>query len=187
MFVSLCVAKSWDVKLHDVKPMFITFCVAKSWGKWPMFVSLCVAKTIGMCQYPFDFQNHWTSSKCSNRIPCGKACVELSCPIVFHNHGKKQQVPEWDSMWKGVCWTLMPHCVSPLEKHQVSEWDSLWKGVCAKLPYYASLCFRIDTLSRQYSELEDEFRMALQIEANRFKEVRIHRTCTRAQATFTSV
>ena len=35
----------------------------------------------------------------------------------------------------------------------------------------AFLCFRIETLSRQYTELEDEFRMALQIEANRFKEV----------------
>ena len=33
---------------------------------------------------------------------------------------------------------------------------------------------RIDTLSRQYSELEDEFRAALQIEANRFSEVDIH-------------
>ena len=31
---------------------------------------------------------------------------------------------------------------------------------------------RVDLLSRQYSDLEDEFRMALQIEANRFKEVR---------------
>ncbi len=35
------------------------------------------------------------------------------------------------------------------------------------------VCFcRIDTLSTQYSELEDEFRLALQIEAGRFKEVR---------------
>lgn len=31
--------------------------------------------------------------------------------------------------------------------------------------------FRVDLLSKQYSDLEDEFRMALQIEANRFKEV----------------
>ncbi|XP_076470668.1 leucine-rich repeat and coiled-coil domain-containing protein 1-like [Babylonia areolata] len=30
---------------------------------------------------------------------------------------------------------------------------------------------KIDTLTSQYSELEDEFRLALQIEANRFKEV----------------
>ena len=37
---------------------------------------------------------------------------------------------------------------------------------------------RVDLLSRQYSDLEDEFRMALQIEANRFKEVRqsLHNT-----------
>lgn len=34
--------------------------------------------------------------------------------------------------------------------------------------------FRVDLLSKQYSDLEDEFRMALQIEANRFKEVGLH-------------
>ena len=34
--------------------------------------------------------------------------------------------------------------------------------------------FRIDSLTKQYNELEDEFRMALQIESSRFKEVRTH-------------
>ena len=31
---------------------------------------------------------------------------------------------------------------------------------------------RMDTLTRQYSELEDEFRLALQMDAERFREVR---------------
>lgn len=35
----------------------------------------------------------------------------------------------------------------------------------------AFVCFRVDQLTKQYSELEDEFRIALQIEATRFKEV----------------
>ena len=34
------------------------------------------------------------------------------------------------------------------------------------------LVFRVDLHLRQYQELEDEFRMALLVEANRFKEVR---------------
>ena len=31
---------------------------------------------------------------------------------------------------------------------------------------------RIETLTKQYTDLEDEFRLALQIESNRFQEVR---------------
>lgn len=32
-------------------------------------------------------------------------------------------------------------------------------------------CFRTDSLGVQYGELEDEFRLALQIESNRFTQV----------------
>lgn len=37
----------------------------------------------------------------------------------------------------------------------------------------SSFCFRIESLTKQYQELEDEFRLALQIEANRFQEVKM--------------
>ena len=44
----------------------------------------------------------------------------------------------------------------------------LWQ--VSVLEYFT--CCRMDGLTKKYTELEDEFRMALQIEAGRFKEVR---------------
>ena len=37
--------------------------------------------------------------------------------------------------------------------------------------------FRIDLLAKQYDDLENEFRMALQIEASRFREVKEQVSC----------
>ena len=49
----------------------------------------------------------------------------------------------------------------------------IWKNTTSMLFIRCLWCvyFRLDKKTREYAALEDEFRMALQIEANRFREV----------------